>query len=313
MDPITAGLAGYKAIQAVTGLTKEALTSEEAPKVEQDTGAEGGFDKIMKQFLSGDAANNVNEEELFAAVVRERVTALKGEEAGAKYGELFEEHKASMARGDGYVPVEKAAKAALRGLVEAEDLTSEEADKLYSESFSASQLDSNTNALFDGRGSGEDATVAVDSLESALAAAKLMIEKYESGEEVAPERSLNEGEGTGASTKVGDIEGGTKSPNGTSFDGAEGFLWKPKSESDGNLVVLLPKDFNDLVSSVVLTHENEVLTEGRFAGNEHNGNRGHYRFDKAGGDYPKGLQVEVRFDDGTVIKYDIPDGSERYD
>ncbi|MEZ4754766.1 MAG: hypothetical protein R3A13_10745 [Bdellovibrionota bacterium] len=313
MDPITAGLTGYKAIQAVTGITREALSTDEAPKVEKPAGEEGGFEKMMKQLLSPDAANNVNEEELFSAVIRERLVDLKGEEAGTKYGELLEEHKASMTRADGYIPVEKAAKAALSDMVEAGELTVEEGDSVYSESFSASQLDDNLNALFDGRGSGEDGTVAVQSLEAALEAARLMVEKFASGEEVAPERSLSEGENGGGTAKSGDITGGEKTPTGNTFDGAEGFLWKPESESNGNLVVLLPTEFNDMVSSVVLTHEDKILEEGSFAGNEHNGARGHYRFNKAGGEYPDGLKVEVRFDDGTIVKYDIPDPSERYD
>ncbi|MCB0317327.1 MAG: hypothetical protein KDD56_01120 [Bdellovibrionales bacterium] len=312
MDPIT-GLAAYKAIQAVTGITRDVVAPETTDSTETAPSADGGFEKIMKQFLSPDAANNVNEEELFAAVVQKRLMD-KDEALATKYGELLAEHKSSMARPDGYVSVEKAAKAALRDLVEAGDITVEDGDKIYSEAFAASQLDDNADALFDSRGSTEDATVAVDSLESALAAAQSMIEKYESGEEVAPERSLEEGESSGSGTvKSGDIEGGTKTPTGNTFDGAEGFLWKPESESDGNLVVLLPSEFNDLVSSVVLTHEDKVLDEGRFAGNEHNGSRGHYRFGKSGGDYPDGLKVEVRFDDGTIVKYDIPKTSERYD
>jgi hypothetical protein len=78
-----------------------------------------------------------------------------------------------------------------------------------------------------------------------------------------------------------------------------GFLWKPQSDSDGNLAVLLepgaggPCTVNG--------------TSGRDAGVA-NGNRQHYRYSQPGGAF--GMNISVVYSSGTVI---IPDGSLRYE
>ena len=58
-----------------------------------------------------------------------------------------------------------------------------------------------------------------------------------------------------------------------------GFLWKPISESNGNLVVLFPKEFTETFQSVTVNGES-----GNFSGFA-NGDRQHWRFSLPGGDY----------------------------
>lgn len=76
------------------------------------------------------------------------------------------------------------------------------------------------------------------------------------------------------------------------------FLYKPISEH-GPLVVLTPQVFNNRIDQVeILDDSGNVIEQGNFAGNQHNGNRGHFRFSKPGNAYAGG-QVRISFDDGT--------------
>lgn len=73
------------------------------------------------------------------------------------------------------------------------------------------------------------------------------------------------------------------------YDGSEGFLWKPESESNGKLVVLLPKGY--VPASVKLVYENNELQILSFAGIA-NGDRAHYRDPNySGSHYPSGVVV----------------------
>jgi hypothetical protein len=258
------------------------------------------FDKTLKVVLGEDPAKKVSEEDLFSALVSERIKKTKGDEQGSKFQEVLEAKKNSMKKGDGYVPMEDATKAAL---IEARDtglLTKEETDKIYSEAFAAAQLDDNKGALFDGRGGANDVTVAVASLEQALAGSRALIEKYSSGSEKAPERSVDEA----SNSKVMNIPGAPTA-------GDQGFLYKPVSDSDGKLAVLLPSRLSGLIAGVQLFDPaGKLLDSGRYGGNG-NGGRDHYRFSKAGGSYPDGVSVEVSLKTGEKLRYVIGDSSQR--
>ena len=80
-----------------------------------------------------------------------------------------------------------------------------------------------------------------------------------------------------------------------------GFLWKPVSESDGKLVVLLPTSLTGKVLGVrVLDSDGKsVLATGRFS-SVANGNREHFRFSKPGDSFPAGAIVEIELKDGTT-------------
>lgn len=102
-------------------------------------------------------------------------------------------------------------------------------------------------------------------------------------------------------------------PVGGSIDGANGFLFKPVSESDGNLVVLAPENLAGQIDSVVVKDANgAVLERGDFSGNA-NGGRDHFRFDHAGSDFGKNVTVEFRMSDGSTKSFDIPDAGKRWD
>lgn len=90
-----------------------------------------------------------------------------------------------------------------------------------------------------------------------------------------------------------------------------GFLWKPVSEGDGNLVVLLPASLRGRVGGVAITKGGGVVERGRFAGDTHNGGRPHFRFSQPGAAYGTGLTVVATLTSGGTQSWGIPNGGQR--
>ncbi len=90
------------------------------------------------------------------------------------------------------------------------------------------------------------------------------------------------------------------------------FLWKPVADKDGKLVVLLPNKLTGDVNRVRLLSPDgkQVIAQSRFSGIG-NGNRGHYRFAKPGGEYPANTKVEIIMDDGNRYRVNIPSTGKR--
>lgn len=303
MDPIT-GLAATQAIQGVTRILDNITSGDseksapETPKISSD------FENMLRSKLNLDGENSVSEEELFSGIVGERIFALKGEEGLKAYEDALSVAKKSNTRGDGYTSVENATYDALKSLVEQGVITKAEQKTIKGEAFTAAQLDDNEHALYDGRGGANDNTVAKMEIGAALEKARAAIEKIQSGE-----KEVNSGADSEASDSI--------SSSNNEVDGTGGFLFKPVSEGDGKLVVLLPAKYSDNVASVILKDsEGNVLEEGRATG-QHNpdpeGLREHFRFNKPGGGYGNNVTVQVTLNDGTVIDYLIEDTSQRND
>ena len=320
-DRLSAVLKGTLNMQVSSVISKNAAALSTTKTA--DNSVTSDFNTLLAGILSPDSANKVNEEELFAGLIQERIKTLKGDESESKFSEMFSSEKDNMRKADGFVPFEDAAKAALQKMRDSGELTAEEADKIYSESFSAAQLDSNTGALFDGRGGAGDVTIALQELEAALLSARTKMEKFDAGTESAEERSVNEGS-NGKSAASGAVSGtftGTLSgtsevitPEGFTVDGANNFLFKPVSENEGTLAVLMPSELAYGVETLVLKDENgTVIEEGRSTGYGDTGEREKYAFSKPGGSYTPNLTVEARLVDGTTRQYLIPDPSQRYD
>jgi hypothetical protein len=72
--------------------------------------------------------------------------------------------------------------------------------------------------------------------------------------------------------------------------GSGPFLWKPVSESDGNLVILANSSYGSDDASLV-DSEGNVVEKGRYVGRTNN-NRPTYRFSKPGGAYPTNLRIK---------------------
>lgn len=279
----------------ISGLVR---TKSESPK------ATGEFDSTLKALISPTDGTKVSEEDLFSALVQERIKKTKGEGALTEFKTIFESAKNRLRKADGYVPVEDATKAALKEFRDTSKISKDEADSIYSQAFAGAQLDQNTNALYDGRGGPSDPTIAVAEMEQALLLSGAIIGKYDSGSETAALRSLDEPSNSAISFA------GSSSAS-TSEIGNAGFLFKPNSDSDGKLAVLLPPNLAGQVQSVSLVGPNgEIIESGRYAGNG-NGGRDHYRFTKPGGQYPNGLTVLATLASGELVKYIINETSQR--
>jgi len=287
-----------ESIQSTTRTTSNQIVTK--PKDDKKGSENSAFDMTLKGLMKPDGANKVSEEDLFSALIQERIKKEKGEDALKAFQELLATTKQSMQKPDGYIPVEDATKAALINFQTSGKLTAEEADTMYSEAFAAAQLDGNSEVLFDNRGGPNDPTIAVATMEQALMGSRVKIEKFDSGAEKAPLRSLLEPSASKAA-----LTGVTP--------GADGFLWKPESEKDKKLVVLLPPRLSGMVANVRLMGPNgEEIETGRYSGNG-NGGREHFRFSRAGGSYPDGLSVEVKLSNGETVRFGVGETSARSD
>ncbi|MEN8189590.1 MAG: hypothetical protein ABFS19_07070 [Thermodesulfobacteriota bacterium] len=301
--------------QAVTG-----QQSVDLPVVEQSgQGGEsrdsqtGGtpFESILSSLLPEDKQSQVNEEQLFSALIAERLTTQVGENAAKDYRHYLEERIAEMTRSDGYVPVEDASRAALKDLVDNDVVSNREAEEIHAQAFQAAQLDSNAEAIFDGMGS----TVAVAMVEMALQSSTSVLAKIDSGELDAGTLSLNyryDGgvNGAGGTTTAQQV-GGTGTPT-AGFVGGNGFLFKPVSENDHKLVILLPSAMSGNVDNVSLVDGSGRIIEAGDFYRDYDDGRPIFRFDRPGAAYPGNIVVNVAMRDGSVKDYNIADPSQRY-
>lgn len=91
-----------------------------------------------------------------------------------------------------------------------------------------------------------------------------------------------------------------------------GFVWKPHSDSDGKLVIVLPSQLSGRAVKVEILspNGNTVLSTGRYTGIA-NGFRPHFRFDKPGGAFPDNAIVKVTLADGQIGTVRIPNAGSR--
>lgn len=132
----------------------------------------------------------VSEEQLYAAILEQRIGETAGPEAAKAFAEEFQSEKQRLRRGDGYVPVEEAAQNALRTLSENGEIDGSAAEKINGEAFRAAQLDDNGSLLYDDRGGPGDPTKATASISDALERANRQLARFRSGIDRAEPRSL---------------------------------------------------------------------------------------------------------------------------
>ncbi len=297
MDALSISLAsalnyGLKAVKSATA--------------SQSSQAKGSaeFDTTLKALLGSDSASKVSEEEVFSALIQERIGKMKGEESLSAFKGFLAESKERLRKPDGFIPIEDATKDALRRFRDAGKISAEEADSAYSQAFAGAQLDANKNALYDNRGGPGDSTMAVAAMEEALLSSRTQFAAFDDGSATAEGRSLDE-------ASAGKVAPSLDSSGSSSEISSGGFLFKPVSDSDGRLAILLPPKLAGLVSGVRLIGPNgKEIEAGRFSGNG-NGGRDHYRFSRAGGEYPDGLRVEVTLKTNELIRYFIKETSQR--
>ena len=88
-----------------------------------------------------------------------------------------------------------------------------------------------------------------------------------------------------------------------SLQGDNTFLWKPVSENNGRLVVLIP--------ARLLADACTVGTEKGAGVGRHNGNREHFRFSKPGSAYGRNVLVVSYYQGAETGRWTVPDGAGR--
>jgi hypothetical protein len=83
--------------------------------------------------------------------------------------------------------------------------------------------------------------------------------------------------------------GGDEAPGA----GSSVFLWKPVSERDRNLAILLPSSYRGRVSGCTISGAFGT-EQGQFSGDDKNGYRPTYRFNNPGSFYGNNITVEAR-------------------
>ena len=284
-------------INATAAASVATQTASTTTTTESSSADKTSFQDMLSSLLSTDESGQINEEQLYASVIQERLYTKKGEEAASTYQELLTTAQQELQWENGYTPVEQAATQALQGLVDQGVLSESEAESINAQAFKASQLDDNSAYLYDSLGS----TIAVSLLDLAIQSAQENINLYDNGTEDAGSLALGNTSGTTTSTESG------------TFTGGDGFLYKPVAESNGNLAILLPASLEGSISSLdLIDSSGNVVESGDSQGTYHDG-RPLYRFNEPGSSYPDGLKVTLNLTDGTTKEYYIPESSDRWE
>jgi hypothetical protein len=282
------------------------LAVPDSTNAEEHQPEKASFSDVLMDFLPAEADQEINEEQLFSAVVAERIESLKGGQALDSYKASLEEHLAAMKHSNGYVPVEDASRGALNDMVDQGILSLEEAESIHAQAFQAAQLDENHSALYDSLGS----TTAVAMIELALKSSSEMLAVFDSGEKDAGKMSLDYQQDSRVAMSSTERVG---AGNSTTAAIGGGFLFKPVSEGDGNLVVLLPSSMSGDVARVTILDSNgQILDKGRSFGDYDDG-RPLFRFPSPGSAYPANITVSTLMLDGEIRDYNIPTPSQRHE
>ncbi len=276
------------------------------------------FDKDIRSVLTPDAQGNVHEEELQHGIVTSILKHLDPKAAEA-YQTAVENY---IGNGNPPRSAEDAVKLALQDVVDQGLITQAQAEKINGLSFKAAQLDDNKEALFDGKGGAGDNTIAVMNLAEAISMAGAEIAKILGGEDAFEPRALTAPSNMKApSPAAGAAANGAAAAQG-SAGGAGGisdaFLWKPQSEKDGKLIVLMPHKYLGQIQSVALHSSlppsaGNMIEQGKLTSPATGGHMGreHYRFNKSGGGYPNGLYVVATLQSGQQITIQVNNTASR--
>ena len=150
---------------------------------------EGSQTPSTSKLSSATSANQVSEEDVFARLVNDEISRTLGSEGVEKFKALVDKQIRERTRDDGSINLEKVMKGALKWASNEKQgvLSRADAQKIYSSSFQASQLDSNTEIL-------DDTSVQGATLDSdtAFSKARVAMEQIVSGKSSIAERDLME-------------------------------------------------------------------------------------------------------------------------
>lgn len=239
----------------------------------------------------------VSEETLYAAAVYRKLSKSDRED----FIKALRERNGVLI-GKGENSLSKATNEALSRLVREKNISSQEAKELKRYALGKAQLDSdksNISKISKRIGNGSEGT-ALDTFRDNKSATKKIFKEFEkanaSNNQIKSTNSKYESLSTA----------GKSSPTSS-----EQFLWKPVSDSDGKLAVLLPASLTGEVSKVVIESPAGIMIAQGRDGGVGNGGREHYRFNQSGGSYPDGSSVVIHMKDGSIKSVRINETSSR--
>jgi len=100
----------------------------------------------------------------------------------------------------------------------------------------------------------------------------------------------------------------TQAANCSGFPGGSGMVYKPHSEANGNLVVLLPSSYAESTGVAMADRNGNIIERVPF-GPRTNGNRPTYRFSRPGSAFPSPGILVV----GSSQRFCIPNTAARFD
>jgi|GEM_PF-1073671 len=266
------------------------------------------FSETIKAVLTPDAQGKIHEEQFQHGITTHLLRQIKPD-AAAHYQSSFDKLI-------GKNSFEDTVKAALDSTVKAGLISKELAERINGASFRAAQLDNKLDTLYDGKGGPNDSTIAVMNIDEAIKSAAALLRAMDNSEEPFSPRPLE----APSNVKPGAGVSGASSAGAVSGAGGAGgisqnFLWKPTSEKDGKLVVLLPAKYRGQVSSVGIysalpPSAANLVEKGKHTGGGHMG-RDHFRFGKSGGGYSDGVYVVATLQNGQQVNYKINDSASR--
>ena len=310
-------------LKSGTDETKQSSSSEQDNKLSETSADE--FSTFMRKALNAETKTQISEEELFSAIIEQRLFT-KGADLSEAFRKSRDEFSSSLRKPDGFIPSEEVALRSLEKICRDGVISEKDAEKISGEAFAAAQLDGDTTTLYDSRGGPQDATIAVAATNEAIAKAKSAIEIVtKDASKVTPRPISSLATGTPGITPLAD-ESSSIPPNdnsassnvsgGRKLDGAGGFLWKPVSESDGKLAVLLPEELAGNISKVEvysqMPADSSSLVDTSRYGGSHEG-RPIFRFHKSGATMGDNVYLVVTKDDNSKVWWQIADGSIRND
>lgn len=277
---------------AGSGAALSAETSAQGTTASEETGtASGKAAEFLSEIFNKTNSGTVSEEELYAAVTYSQLAEDFGQDAADAFKTQLVDNLDMNRRADGYTPIEQGVLTSLQQLIDSGTITQAKAETLNGEAFIAAQLDSNSKALWDHLGS----TQAVAQLESALASSNALLDKIASGEVQAAGRTLTLDDDQAGSAAVplssasGQLAGAADS---TSSLSGTGIIWKPISESDHKLVVVLPSSDDPQIR--LYSPDGTYIETGDDKGLlSESDSRRVYRFNLPGAGYQDGTLLQV--------------------
>lgn len=265
-------------------------------------------------------AKRINEQEGYAVLAHQSL-ASSNPKLAARFEQELKQATAQYKKNHGGVNLFKVADRLIRQYVRERSLSPEQYRTVRDSAFGRSQLDSERTMLSSERSpNAKDGDTPVRALSTFYK--KIETNQPATEEEIAQFRA-HEAKISAQKWREKRANGSSLPPPEARIPSAEGtvtfaavppgFLWKPQSESDGKLVILLPSSMNATTVhslSVIDPKNGSVIEAGRFAGIG-NGARLHFRFSKSGASYPDGSMVLVNFSDGSSARISVADSSKR--